>query len=100
MFDIARILDERNGRFLVEWVNYDTPTWEETNAIYDEKGRCLCPKVLEEWHAFQASLVSSTEGPVPCRISIPATERHEVTEDQLATHGAFLHPVSLKRPRS
>ena len=74
----------------MEWVNYEKPTWESHEALHDKKGRCLCPKVLKDWKAFQALLKSSVKGPSPCRIKRPLEERYEVSEAQLAAHGAFL----------
>ena len=87
---MERILEEKGDRVLVKWVNYDKPTWETQEALFDTKGRCLCPKVLENWTMFQKSLRSPVTGPVPCRIKRPLAERHEVTEAQLTAHGAFL----------
>ena len=46
--------------------------------------------MLENWRAFQASLKGSVTGPIPHRIRRSLEERHEVTEDQLLAHGAFL----------
>jgi len=89
-YEIARILDERKGQFLIEWTNYESPSWEAAEAIYDKKGCCLCPTVLEEWRSFQLSLAGSTSATPPCRIRISGAERHEVTEEQLAQHCVFL----------
>ena len=75
---MARILEEKGDRVLVKWVNYDKPTWEAQEAPFDMKGRCLCPKVLENWTMFQKSLKGPVTGPVPCRIKRPLAERHEV----------------------
>ena len=45
-YEMARILDEKKDQFLIEWLNYESPSWEAAEAIYDKKGRCLCPTVL------------------------------------------------------
>ena len=89
-YEIARILDERKDQFLIEWADYESPSWEAAGVIYDKKGRCLCPTVLEEWRLFQASLDAPIGVTLPCRIRITTAERHEVTEEQLAQHCAFL----------
>ena len=89
-YEIARILDERKDQFLIEWTNYELPSWEAAEAIYDKKGRCLCPTVLEEWRSFQVLLAGSSGVTPSCRIRIAGADRHEVTEEQLAQHCAFL----------
>ena len=89
-YEIARIVEERGDKVLLVWENYATPSWEETSALYDKKGRCLCPVVLAEWRSFQSSLEGRAGGPPPSRIRMTPAERHEVTEEQIATHGAFM----------
>lgn len=75
---------------MIEWLNYDKPTWEEKGALFDKRGQCSCPKILEEWKEFQASLQTTISGPAPRRIRSSKEERYEVTKDQLAVHSAFL----------
>ena len=89
-YEIARIVDERRDQFLLKWEGYETPSWEEKSALYDKKGRCLCPVVLAEWKSFQSSLEGQAGGPLPIRIRVAPAERHEVTEEQIATHSAFM----------
>ena len=89
-YEIARIVDERGDKFLLEWENYATPSWEEKSALYDKKGRRLCLVVLVEWRSFQSSLEGRAGGPLPTRIRVTPAERHEVTEEQIATHSAFM----------
>ena len=36
-YEIARILDERKGQFLIEWTNYESPSWEAAEAIYESQ---------------------------------------------------------------
>ena len=89
-YEIARIVDERGDKFLLEWVNYATPSWEEKSALYDKKGRCLCPVVLAEWKSFQSLLEGRAGGPLPIRVRVSPSERHEVTAEQMAAHSAFM----------
>jgi hypothetical protein len=89
-YEIDRIVDERGDKALLEWKNYATPSWEAMSALYDKKGRCLCPVVLAEWRSFQSSLEGRAGGPPPNRIRVASAGRHEVTEEQMATHCAFM----------
>ena len=74
-------------------LRHDLPT---SFKKYDKKGRCLCPVVLAEWRSFQSPLEGRAggplRGPLPTRIRVTPAERHEVTEEQIATctHSAFM----------